>query len=196
MSELCTRNINNPHVNRCNLIVFAERSEWNAWYLRETSAFRISDNLGTGSRAGAAGSILSQMPCGSIGAHPAFEHRPLVALPCWVSKVVSPCVYTHTHTRVYMYIYIYMYSLYSFMQHQMIDDPILFNRLQLQTFSILFLCHNFKQILLRSQLATCHGLLQTWPGCVESITSGDRLNMTQSTKMERGFVFFWDRNVF
>ena len=58
----------------------------------------------------------------------------------------------------------YIYSLYSFMQHQMIDDHILFNGLQLQTFSILFLCHNFKQILLRSQLATCQGLLQTWPG--------------------------------
>ena len=81
------------------------------------------------------------------------------------------------------------------MQHQMIDDPILFNRLQLQTFSILFLCHNFKQILLRSQLATCHGLLQTWPGCAESITSGDRLNMTQSTKMERGFVFLWSQRL-
>ena len=146
--------------------------------------------MGTGSRAGAAGSMLPQMPCGSIGAHPAFEHLcPLVALPRWVSKVVSPCIYTHVCIYIYIIIQYYTYSLYSFMQHQMIDDPILFNRLQLQTFSILFLCHNFKQILLRSQLATCHGLLQTWPGCAESITSGDRLNMTQSTKMERGFVF-------
>lgn len=131
------------------------------------------------------------MPCGEKSER--TRHLNIVHL--WLCPVgypkLSHHVYIYTHVySIYIYICTLYISLYSFMQHQMIDDPILFNRLQLQTFSILFLCHSFKQILLRSQLATCHGLLQTWPGCAESITSGDRLNMTQSTKMERGFVFF------
>ena len=66
---------------------------------------------------------------------------------------IQSCLTMYIHTRVYIYIYIiiqyYTYSLYSFMQHQMIDDPILF----------------------------------------------DRLNMTQSTKMERGFVFLWSQRL-